>query len=289
MTMKEIPRQSPRRERNGMNKLKTAGMMRRVCALTAGLVALALAALLPAMAQQARPQDLAITDEDEQRFQDHHGLPPLERMGEAERAELVDARQVMRRMAVLGIEAESFQTPEADWKRLYNEVWQQVDGRAMQKARRERFEGDSVSALNRFIEGVGDDAVVEVRAAALSMDETLRVPTGIYVEGGGARLAPGGESLDRAVELDGCENCGVEGLVIEGGCDYGVYVKNVSGFVIAGNRISGTACKGIAVMGENSDFVIANNEICENGDGGAELSFAAVGRSGGNLTIVTGI
>jgi hypothetical protein len=30
-------------------------------------------------------------------------------------------------------------------------------------------------------------------------------------------------------------------------------------------------------------------EYFENGDGGAELSFAAVGRSGGNLTIVTGI
>lgn len=241
-------------------------------ALAACAAALALAGLFPARAQQAPPQALTITEEDSVRFQERHWLPDLERIGEPDRTELVDSRQVMRRIAIMGIDAESFQTPEASYKTLYNEVWRQVDERALQKGRHLAFTGASVSELNRFIETAGEDAIVEIQSEALAMDETLRVPTGVYVDGGGARLAAQGTALDRAVLLDGSENCGVEGLVIEGGCDYGIYVKNANSFALVGNEISGAACKGVAVMGDNADFVLANNDIRENGDGGIYLN-----------------
>ena len=217
-------------------------------------------------------QSVTITQEDSRRFQDCHGLPDLARIAPDERAELVEDRQVMRRMAVMGVDAEQFQTPELNWKTLYNEVWAQVGGSVLNRTNRVPFAGARVSELNQALAEAGPDAVVELTGATVEMDETLRVPGGVYVLGGGARLTPGSEKLNRAVEISGASDCGVGGLVIEGNCDYGIYVKNASRFVIQGNRVSRAGCKGLAIMGKNDGFIIADNAFFENGDGGLYLN-----------------
>ena len=248
--------------------------MRRSRRLAGCCLALALLCALPALAQSdtAAVRSVVITPEDSRRFQECHGLPDLARMGEEERAELVEDRQVMRRMAVMGVDAERFQTPELNWKTLYNEVWAEVGGSVLDRTERVPFDGAKVSELNRALADAGAGAVVEVRGSTIEMDETLRVPEGVYVLGGGARLVPGGEKLDRAVEISGVSDCGVGGLVIEGNCDYGIYVKNASRFALQGNRVSGAACKGLVIMGDNDGFIIADNAFCENGDGGLYLN-----------------
>ncbi len=53
----------------------------------------------------------------------------------------------------------------------------------------------------------------------------LVVPTGTILHGNGAVLTPGNETLDKAIVLDQAENTAVTGFVINGGCNYGVYVR----------------------------------------------------------------
>ena len=98
------------------------------------------------------------------------------------------------------------------------------------------------------------------------------VPTGTILHGNGAVLTPGNETLDKAIVLDQAENTAVTGFVINGGCNYGVYVKNSSSFYLADLDISNVSLKGFCVMGENTGFALVNNSIHENQNGAIFLN-----------------
>lgn len=85
-------------------------------------------------------------------------------------------------------------------------------------------------------------------------------------------LTPGNETLDKAIVLDQAENTAVTGFVINGGCNYGVYVKNSSSFYLADLDISNVSLKGLCVMGENTGFALVNNSIHENQNGAIFLN-----------------
>lgn len=205
---------------------------------------------------------------DTKRFQERFALPDLARMEAGERSKLVDSSQVLRRMTALGVDPEAFQTPEVEWKRIYNYVTGYA-GDLAGAGETVAFDGKSVSELNALLKSLnGKAARVEVQSVELRMDETLVIPTGAYVTGGSARLTPGEEKLDRAVLIDEAQDCGFVGFCIEGGCDYGVYIKNSRSFVVADNDISSVTLKGIVMMGAGERFVISNNYVHENGNGG---------------------
>ena len=63
-----------------------------------------------------------IQNTDALRTQDRYALPDLTRMSEEDRAELMDDCQVLRRIDALGVNVEQFQTPELNWKSIYNDV-----------------------------------------------------------------------------------------------------------------------------------------------------------------------
>ena len=133
------------------------------------------------------------------------------------------------------------------------------------------FTGSSLAELNDFLVA-NPGSTVEVISPALVMDAPLVVPTGTILHGNGTVLTPGNETLDKAIVLDQAENTAVTGFVINGGCNYGVYVKNSSSFYLADLDISNVSLKGLCVMGENTGFALVNNSIHENQNGAIFLN-----------------
>ena len=217
-------------------------------------------------------QTVEVVAKDTERIQDRFALPNLARMGEEERVELVEHSQTLKRMAALGIDAEEFQTPELNWKTLYNYVNGYVAKNVLEKENTLAFEGGSLSELNALIGAAGESARIEVRSPELIMDETLLIPSDIYVDGGNVRLIPAEEILDKAIVLDNAQRCGVSGFVIDGGCNYGVYIKNSGSFVVSDNDIAGAAYKGIVMMGSGDRFSISRNHVHGNLNGGIFLN-----------------
>lgn len=213
-----------------------------------------------------------LLDTDSQSLTERYALPALERMTQSDTESLIAPLQVIQRIQTLGIDPATFDTPEANWKNLYNSVMTRLAPLATaETAQAVNFTGSSLAELNDFL-AANPGSTVEVISPALVMDAPLVVPTGTILHGNGAVLTPGNETLDKAIVLDQTENTAVTGFVINGGCNYGVYVKNSSSFYLADLDISNVSLKGLCVMGENTGFALVNNSIHENQNGAIFLN-----------------
>lgn len=215
---------------------------------------------------------VSLLDTDSQSLTERYALPALERMTQSDTESLIAPLQVIQRIQTLGIDPATFDTPEANWKNLYNSVMTRLAPLATaETAQTVNFTGSSLAELNDFL-AANPGSTVEVISPALVMDATLVVLTGTILHGNGAVLTPGNETLDKAIVLDQTENTAVTGFVINGGCNYGVYVKNSSSFYLADLDISNVSLKGLCVMGENTGFALVNNSIHENQNGAIFLN-----------------
>ena len=215
---------------------------------------------------------VSLLDTDSQSLTERYALPALERMTQSDTESLIAPLQVIQRIQTLGIDPATFDTPEANWKNLYNSVMTRLAPLATaETAQAVNFTGSSLAELNDFL-AANPGSTVEVISPALVMDAPLVVPTGTILHGNGAVLTPGNETLDKAIVLDQAENAAVTGFVINGGCNYGVYVKNSSSFYLADLDISNVSLKGLCVMGENTGFALVNNSIHENQNGAIFLN-----------------
>ena len=215
---------------------------------------------------------VSLLDTDSQSLTERYTLPALERMTQSDTESLIAPLQVIQRIQTLGIDPATFDTPEANWKNLYNSVMTRLAPLATaETAQAVNFTGSSLAELNDFL-AANPGSTVEVISPALVMDATLVVPTGTILHGNGVVLTPGNETLDKAIVLDQAENAAVTGFVINGGCNYGVYVKNSSSFYLADLDISNVSLKGLCVMGENTCFALVNNSIHENQNGAIFLN-----------------
>lgn len=216
-------------------------------------------------------QYLEVLDSDRQSLSERYALPALERMNETDTAELAAPLQALQRIQALGISPETFETPEANWKDLYNSVRTSLEPVLTATGETAAFSGSTTGELADFLDEHAG-SVVEVLSPALQMDETVTVPSGTVLHGNGVELQPGAEVLDKAIVLDGASDTAVTGLVISGGCNYGIYVKNSSFYALTDNEVTGTALKAITIMGENSRFALLRNEVSGNGNGGVFLN-----------------
>lgn len=215
---------------------------------------------------------VSLLDTDSQSLTERYALPALERMTQSDTESLIAPLQVIQRIQTLGIDPATFDTPEANWKNLYNSVMTRLAPLATaETAQAVNFTGSSLAELNDFL-AANPGSTVEVISPALVMDATLVVPTGTILHGNGVVLTPGNETLDKAIVLDQAENTAVAGFVINGGCNYGVYVKNSRSFYLADLDISNVSLKGLCVMGENTGFALVNNSIHENQNGAIFLN-----------------
>lgn len=202
---------------------------------------------------------------DGERLQDRFALPALERMDREERSSMVESSQAIRRIVRLGVDIEQFQTPEQAYKRVCQAVLaatEQDGGEPLS------FAGDSVSELNDFIAAQGGKAVrIAVQSEALALDASLSVPGGVYLEGRQTRLTACDKRVEKAIAIEGAAGCGVSGFIVEGGCDYGVWIDGGEAIALTGNRFSGAARWGVAAGGGCRLLRIADNEISGNGGG----------------------
>lgn len=166
---------------------------------------------------------VSLLDTDSQSLTERYALPALERMTQSDTESLIAPLQVIQRIQTLGIDPATFDTPEANWKNLYNSVMTRLAPLATaETAQAVNFTGSSLAELNDFL-----------------------------------AANPGST---------------VTGFVINGGCNYGVYVKNSSSFYLADLDISNVSLKGLCVMGENTSFALVNNSIHENQNGAIFLN-----------------
>lgn len=208
---------------------------------------------------------LSLSDLDRMSLMGRYALPPLARMSSDDQQQYVDSLLSVRRMRKLGLDPESFEFPEANLKRIYNEVHRHTASLG-QKARHVEFGGATTAELSRFLkEHAGD--VVHVSVARLMLDKTISVPAHTVLYGHGVELVVGSAPVEKAIVLNEVSDVVVSGFHMVDCCDYPVYVKRSQRFVIEDCRIERCHAKAICVMGHNKHFAIRNNRIFQTGNG----------------------
>ena len=209
-------------------------------------------------------ENIQLADVDRESILTLYRLPPLERMDAQDAGTLMAELQVLDRIDALGIDPHVFYTPEYNWKEIYSNSLLKVK-ESLDFQNRVYFSGASASELNQFmIENV--NCVIEIQASELVLDETLRVPSNVIIQGNGVVIA-GDSNVDYAIMLERVKNAGVYDVKLSGGFQQGIYVIESSNVLLWKNEITNAVCKAVCVMGDCSSVNLVNNSIYNNGNG----------------------
>lgn len=199
-------------------------------------------------------------------------LPALSRMAAEDSKKYMGNLQVLQKIEKLGIDTASFETPELNWKNVYNRV-----SDTMQKENtfsdKISFTGSTASQLNTLI-AQSTDAYITIESSTVRMDEPIRMKSGIALDAAGVTFT--GSTDDRvaqAVIAEDCTNFALYNLNLTAGCyEYGIYIIRSNTFTIENGTISNALYKGLVMMGENKNFTIRNNTVSYNGNGAVFLN-----------------
>lgn len=199
-------------------------------------------------------------------------LPALSRMAAEDSKKYMGNLQVLQKIEKLGIDTASFETPELNWKNVYNRV-----SDTMQKENtfsdKISFTGSTASQLNTLI-AQSTDAYITIESSTVRMDEPIRMKSGIALDAAGVTFT--GSTDDRvaqAVIAEDCTNFALYNLNLTAGCyEYGIYIIRSNTFTIENCTISNALYKGLVMMGENKNFTIRNNMVSYNGNGAVFLN-----------------
>lgn len=199
-------------------------------------------------------------------------LPALSRMAAEDSKKYMGNLQVLQKIEKLGIDTASFETPELNWKNVYNRV-----SDTMQKENtfsdKISFTGSTASQLNTLI-AQSTDAYITIESSTVRMDEPISMKSGIALDAAGVTFT--GSTDDRvaqAVIAEGCTNFALYNLNLTAGCyEYGIYIIRSNTFTIENCTISNALYKGLVMMGENKNFTIRNNTVSYNGNGAVFLN-----------------
>ena len=201
-----------------------------------------------------------------------YSLPSLQRMDEEDAGEYMSGLQVLARIEALGLNPDLFFTPEYDWKAIYNDSLSQVR-QVLSFEESVKFTGNIASELNHFL-GECHGVTVNFAGQELLLDETIRVPSNVVLNGNGAVLRGGedGSSVDYGLLLEGVENVGIYGFRLLGGFGQGIYLIDSDKCLIWGNEIANADYKALCVMADNTYINLVNNTVHDNGNGGIFLN-----------------
>lgn len=199
-------------------------------------------------------------------------LPALSRMAAEDSKKYMGDLQVLQKIEKLGIDTASFETPELNWKNVYNRV-----SDTMQKENtfsdKISFTGSTASQLNTLI-AQSTDAYITIESSTVRMDEPISMKSGIALDAAGVTFT--GSTDDRvaqAVIAEDCTNFALYNLNLTAGCyEYGIYIIRSNTFTIENCSISNALYKGLVMMGENKNFTIRNNTVSYNGNGAVFLN-----------------
>lgn len=194
-------------------------------------------------------------------------IPALERMEQGDSDKLMADLQVFKRMEVLNIDSKSFETPEFNWKNLYNEV--SIDMAQKNSYQNNvTFSGNSISQLNTFIQN-NENAYITITSDNVTFDETLRMKSNIGIDAKGVTFVAGTTMIPQAVLIEKCTNVALDNMILaQGNYNYGLYIIGSSDFSVENCQFSKAEQKGLVIMDKNTGFVLKNNTISENGNGG---------------------
>jgi parallel beta-helix repeat protein len=208
--------------------------------------------------------DLLVHEEDKRNILTRYSLPVMERMSEDDASEKMTDLQVLRRIEKLGIDTEELYTPEYNWKATYDDSIANVD-QAMQLETEVEFDGTMASELNAFLqEHTGE--IIKVVAEAVTLDETIQVPSNVVLDGNGA-VFQGDARLTYAFLIENEQNIVMKNIVLDGGFEEGIYVIRSDHMLIYNNEITNAAYKAICVMGTCQYINIVNNSVHHNQNG----------------------
>ena len=170
-------------------------------------------------------------------------LPALSRMAAEDSKKYMGNLQVLQKIEKLGIDTASFETPELNWKNVYNRV-----SDTMQKENtfsdKISFTGSTASQLNTLI-AQSTDAYITIESSTVRMDEPIRMKSGIALDAAGVTFT--GSTDDRvaqAVIAEDCTNFALYNLNLTAGCyEYGIYIIRSNTFTIENCTISNALYK----------------------------------------------
>jgi len=214
----------------------------------------------------AESERMRLLPEDIVSLVEAYNTPMPERMDKAGTEQFMSELQVLKRIENLQMNPYLFYTPEYDWKVVYQDSLQTVK-EATDFQKKAEFDGDRASQLNAFLqENTGK--VIEITAEKIVLDEPIKVPSNVVLEGNHARLVSGGSTVRCAILVDKAENVGIMNFFLDGCSRQGIYVVNSSKVLVFGNETTGLLGKSICVMDRCSYVNLAYNTIYENAEGG---------------------
>lgn len=197
-------------------------------------------------------------------------LPPLSRMNAEDTQKYLSDIKVFKRMENLQIDPAVYETPELNWKNLYNSVNQTLEQRNVFDSQI-IFNGSRASELNRLIQE-SENANITVTAPSVVLDETIQMKSGIGLSAENVQFIPGDRKLDKAVVAKDCTNFTLEHLDLSlGGYDYALYIVESDYFKVRSCTLSNAFRRGLVLMGENQYFSITGNTVSQNGSGAVFL------------------
>lgn len=200
-----------------------------------------------------------------------NNLPALSRMSEEDTKKYMSELQVLKKIEKLGIDPAQFETPELNWKNTYNTVDNTINNRT--KYQNDiRFNGSTVSELNALI-ATSDSAYITIESDKIILDETINLKSDIGINASKTEFVPGSMVIDKAVMAEDCDNISLDYFKLEnGGYNYALYIIRTNNFSIKGCTFSKSTYKGLVVMGTCTNFVMLDNNVTYNGNGGVFLN-----------------
>lgn len=200
-----------------------------------------------------------------------NNLPSLSRMSEEDTKKYMSELQVLKKIEKLGIDPSQFETPELNWKNTYNTVDNTINNRTKYQ-NDVRFNGSTASELNALI-ATSDSAYITIESDKIILDETINLKSDIGINASKTEFVPGSMIIDKAVMAEDCDNISLDYFKLEnGGYNYALYIIRTNNFSIKGCTFSKSTYKGIVVMGTCTNFVMLDNNVTYNGNGGVFLN-----------------
>ena len=200
-----------------------------------------------------------------------NNLPALSRMSEEDTKKYMSELQVLKKIEKLGIDPAQFETPELNWKNTYNTVDNIINNRTKYQ-NDVRFNGSTASELNAVI-ATSDSAYITIESDKIILDETINLKSDIGINASKTEFVPGSMVIDKAVMAEDCDNISLDYFKLEnGGYNYALYIIRTNNFYIKGCTFSKSTYKGLVVMGTCTNFVMLDNNVTYNGNGGVFLN-----------------
>lgn len=200
-----------------------------------------------------------------------NNLPSLSRMSEEDTKKYMSELQVLKKIEKLGIDPAQFETPELNWKNTYNTVDNTINNRTKYQ-NDVRFNGSTASELNAVI-ATSDSAYITIESDKIILDETINLKSDIGINASKTEFVPGSMVIDKAVMAEDCDNISLDYFKLEnGGYNYALYIIRTNNFSIKGCTFSKSTYKGLVVMGTCTNFVMLDNNVTYNGNGGVFLN-----------------